>query len=94
MADGAELIAAERRRQVEEEGWTAEHDDAHDDGELARAGAAYAAFSYALWPWDRSWWRPEPGDDIRRLVKAGALIVAEIDRLQRARGQGNNDDDK
>jgi hypothetical protein len=38
------------------------------------------------WPiyWDRSWWKPSD-DPIRNLVKAGALIAAEIDRLQRAK---------
>lgn len=34
------------------------------------------------WPWDASWWKPSP-DPIANLVKAGALIAAEIDRLQR-----------
>lgn len=33
------------------------------------------------WPWDPSWWKPSP-DPIRNLVKAGALIAAEIDRLR------------
>ncbi len=46
-----------------------------------------------LWPWSRKWWKPGDyvelnqtpliADRIRELVKAGALIVAEIDRLQR-----------
>ena len=36
------------------------------------------------WPWDEEWWKPSP-DPIRNLVKAGALIAAEIDRLQRAK---------
>jgi hypothetical protein len=35
-------VAAERRRQIEVEGWTPEHDDAHRVGEMADAGAAYA----------------------------------------------------
>ena len=35
------------------------------------------------WPWDEEWWKPTPNDRIRELVKAGALIVAEIERLQR-----------
>lgn len=35
------------------------------------------------WPWEDSWWRPDE-DQIRNLVKAGALIAAEIDRLQRS----------
>jgi hypothetical protein len=92
-ADGIALIAAERRRQIEDEGWTPEHDDEHDNHELSEAAACYAlgvpaAVSPAngarvpLWPWDESWWKP--GDRVRDLVKAGALIAAEIDRLQRA----------
>jgi hypothetical protein len=40
---GAELIAGERQRQIEKEGWTADHDDEHKDGELAIAAACYAA---------------------------------------------------
>lgn len=36
------------------------------------------------WPWDAEWWNPSPDNRIRELVKAGALIAAEIDRLQRA----------
>lgn len=35
-----------------------------------------------LWPWDWSWWKPT--NRRRDLVKAGALIVAEIERLDRA----------
>lgn len=36
-----------------------------------------------LWPWDDSWWKPTKSKRIRELTKAGALIAAEIDRLQR-----------
>lgn len=39
---GVELIAMERLRQIQKEGWTAEHDDAHGQGELAAAAASYA----------------------------------------------------
>ncbi|MDR0474229.1 MAG: hypothetical protein LBH43_11230 [Treponema sp.] len=39
---GVERIATERKRQIESEGWSAEHDDSHDHGELARAAACYA----------------------------------------------------
>jgi len=38
-----------------------------------------------MWPWDGKWWKPTPDDPVRQLVKAGALIAAEIDRLQRLR---------
>ncbi len=41
----------------------------------------------ALWPWGHQWWKPKPNDRIRELVKAGALIAAEIDRLQRAKAR-------
>lgn len=34
------------------------------------------------WPWDEKWYKPSD-DPIRNLVRAGALIAAEIDRLQR-----------
>lgn len=87
-------IAAERRRQVEAEGWTPEHDDSHKDGELADAAACYAyhaglddknrehAGPPVLWPWAEDWWKPK--DRRRDLVRAAALIVAEIERLDRA----------
>lgn len=90
---GAERIAAERQRQIEVEGWTADHDAEHTDGELRYAAAWYARRamkgSHPMtnpvpdgWPWDPSWWKPS-ADPIRNLEKAGALIAAEIDRLER-----------
>ena len=36
------------------------------------------------WPWEPEWWKPTPKNRVRELVKAGALIAAEIDRLNRA----------
>ncbi len=36
-------VGLERLRQIQEEGWSAEHDDEHRDGELADAAACYAA---------------------------------------------------
>lgn len=36
----------------------------------------------SAWPWDDKWWKPT--DRRRDLVKAGALILAEIERLDRA----------
>jgi hypothetical protein len=97
---GAELIAAERERQIRSEGFTAPHDDKYICGELANAAAVYAmnpgfrdrrvtggcgteTVASELWSWDGEWWKPK-GGRIRQLVKAGALIAAEIDRLQRA----------
>ena len=40
--DGAALIAAERQRQIDAEGWTPEHDAEHGDDALACAAAVYA----------------------------------------------------
>lgn len=90
--NGVSLIAAERERQCFAEGWTAEHDDKHCHSELALAAVCYATprrlrnrFSMfsTVWPWDSEYWKPTPDDRIKELVKAGALIAAEIDRLQR-----------
>ena len=88
---GIELIAAERQRQVTEEGWTPEHDDQHEGNELLQAAVWYldngAVFDFGLtlppWPWEPDAWKPSD-DLIKQLTKAGALIAAEIDRLQRA----------
>jgi hypothetical protein len=91
---GIELIAAERERQVSVEGWTPEHDDKHDSGSLVAAAVTYALeatydgpsgkgqWFKKFWCFEDRWFKPS-GDKIRDLVKSGALIVAEIDRLQR-----------
>lgn len=107
-------VIAERRRQIEVEKWTPDHDDEWNmRRELASAAACYAlAASMSeygrhlnhedgnrgllrkwtpvegstllarLWPWDWRWWKPTT----RRadLVKAAALAIAEIERLDRA----------
>lgn len=94
---GVALISAERARQITQEGWTSEHDDDHDENELARAAASYAlpidsrphrnpnqrGRAPECWPFSQDWWKPSEHDRIKELVKAGALIAAEIDRLQR-----------
>ena len=102
MKTGIELIAEERQRQIEVEGWTKEHDAEHTNGSLALAAVCYAIpsesrrYSYCplrkervpdFWPWDKEWWKPCPENRIRELVKAGALIAAEIDRLQAKKGE-------
>ncbi len=101
METGVELIAAERTRQIEQEGWSLKRDIAiHEDDDLATAAACYALpakwrewkehgpscngndLLAKLWPWSFFWWKSTPEDRVRELVKAGALIAAEIDRLQ------------
>lgn len=86
---GALLIGAERERQIEDEGYTPEHDRAHSHSELLNAALAYLQIAPDIWPWDPAGFkpaRPFPHDTcdagcIRDLVKAGALVAAAIDRL-------------
>lgn len=89
-----EEVYSERRRQVDREGWAPQHDDEHDEGEMAFAAAAYATYqddpasNYVpgLWPWAAEWWKPTTRR--RNLIKAAALIIAEIERLDRLQGGG------
>lgn len=89
-------VARERDRQITKEGWSAEHDDAHSCGEMAAAAACYAlhaagerqdvteagdTFIPTYWPWSPEWWKPK--DKRRDLVRAAALLIAEIERLDR-----------
>lgn len=80
-------VQAERRRQVEAEGWTPEHDDLYCAAELPRAAAAYILNGAndeapAIWPFSAKWWKPR--DARSNYVRASALILAEIERLDRA----------
>ena len=87
MKSGIELISAERQRQITEEGWTSAHDDTHTSGDLPIAAACYAippgGLRALMWPFDFKWLKETPNDRVKELVKAGALIAAEIDRIQR-----------
>lgn len=85
-------VLAERQRQIEAEGWTLERDDEQMDGELALASSCYAQAGCgharlgrapSMWPWDISWWKPSQ-EKRRNLVKSAALLLAEIERLDRA----------
>lgn len=87
------MVFAERRRQVEEEGLSFEHDETVNyGGELAFAARCYLAYRAEgetrctphFWPWSGDWWKPgyrRPGGRSRDLVKAGALLLAEADRV-------------
>lgn len=89
-----EEISSERERQKSVEGWTESHDDQYKNQELARAAVSYACPNYlgsreedlcpGPWPWTREWWKPTSYR--RNLIKAAALIVAEIERIDRTGG--------
>lgn len=105
MKTGIELIAEERQRQIDVEGYSEQHDSQHKTSEFIYAAIAYIesakigvnclelgnndAFDIlvrkgqtgkAICPWGDGF---KPSTDIRDLVKAGALIAAAIDRLQK-----------
>lgn len=84
-------VLAERQRQQSAEGWTTEHDDDHSCGEMALAASSYAQYAHRKpiapaipfnWPWEPEWFKQQ--GPRRDLVKAGALILAEIERIDRA----------
>ncbi len=84
------LILKERARQLTAEKWSDIHDNAHKKGELSHAAQCYydavTLHSFEAnvdWPWEQKWWKPTSSR--KDLVKAGALIDAEIARLQRFR---------
>lgn len=103
LPEAALDVLAERQRQISAEGWTPEHDDEHDDGCLARAAASYALMAASrasnhpgivqmltqmaaqAWPWEPAWFKPSTSS--RDLVKAGALVLAERERMDRAGGE-------
>lgn len=120
MKTGIELITNERIRQIKVEGWSAEHDKQHTEGELALVAICYAMpirlyqfekgltgfhFIDPFPDWNRKWDKryyygenrtnpgnalPDPAtytqeERIDLLIKAGALLAAEIDRLQKVK---------
>lgn len=91
----AEEIRLERHRQIVEEGFSPKHDERHAPSDFAMAAAAYCASAEArlgpspnigticamLWPWDEASFKPK--DPRRDLVRAAALVMAAIERLDR-----------
>jgi hypothetical protein len=94
----AREVLTERVRQIMVEGYTAEQDDQYTTGQLADAASAYAVWAHiwnlpgaecthtpALWPWAPETWKPQ--SQRQMLIKAGALILAELERLDRQQAQ-------
>lgn len=106
MKDYLAEIKNERDRQINAEGWSKNHDDSHINGELALAAACYASskpiyiaqyskmsnmtrFNEA-WPWDTEWDKRDKHSRERQLIIAAALIIAELERLDRLNNNNNN----
>ncbi|MAO64286.1 MAG: hypothetical protein CL666_04745 [Balneola sp.] len=97
MEKAIELVIAERKRQIEKEGWSIEHDDNHTRHELACAGAYYAVPQIVrnhlddslihLWPWEEEAFKPTPGNRLRELTKATSLLIAEMERIIREKNK-------
>ena len=101
VTQAAQDVIAERKRQINK-GWDFEHDDEHVNDEIAALACFYAMPPEARdWPSEAAGYGPTFGEAIvpygwfarggnRRhdLVKAGALILAEIERLDRAETKG------
>lgn len=90
LTQAVQDVLAERRRQIEVEGWTPKHDDEHGWGDLADAAACYISGSpywstrdkHQRWPWELAWWKPK--DRRTNLVRSAALLMAEVERMDRA----------
>lgn len=95
---GTELIAAERERQISQEGWTPEHDDSHKGGCLARAACAYAMptgvavtfrggsdadIDFGLMVWPRHFW-PWANDEFKRSMVGPITQACRIVELTKA----------
>lgn len=98
-----QAVIAERFRQIEQEGWSFDHDDQHAHGELATAGAAYALIAERhivdsvdvvthpreFMPAFWPWTDNwwKPTGFRRDLVKSCALIIADGEKFDRSRGR-------
>lgn len=97
-------VFAERKRQIDQEHYSHEHDDEYDQNELIRAASSYLSHVIGrgwvfketcpetyqdeeapdLWPWDLDFWKPK--NPRRDLVRAAALLIAEIEKIDRSTG--------
>ncbi len=96
LSNAVQSVIAERQRHQSAEGWTPEHDDQYSKSQLLWASSCYVLNAIHPfnripfdWPWTPEWWKPT--NPRRDLVKAGALILAELERIDRAAGIGKGE---
>lgn len=76
-------VIAERRRRIDQEGYTPHYDDLHVQGEIAQAAVDFLSAEQILAA-ESSWARHKAKHSRRRqLVIGTALALAEIERLDR-----------
>lgn len=82
-------VIAERRRQVERLNYTHQQDDGYVFDELPRAAVCYILAHTdvppkevaGIWPWSMDHWKPKtPRENV---VRAIALLIAEVERMDR-----------
>lgn len=101
-SDAARDVLGERRRQIDVKGFSADRDDMYDPGFLVSAAAAYLLYAAdalnpfsqgdggfseeppAIWSFGRTWWKPVCPRSAMK--KAAALVIAEMERLDRDPG--------
>lgn len=88
-------VINERKRQLNAEGYSTAADDGYVHGELAAAAAVYAMTAVVtlhdndpttyeapdIWPWAEEAFKPKSQRE--DLVRAAALLIAEIERIDR-----------
>lgn len=84
----AVAVVNERQRQVTQKRYTTDRDDQYTGGELALAAASYALAAVGrldeakqVWPWGE--YPIKAKSPVAGLVKSGALVIAELERLAR-----------
>ena len=82
---GIDLVKEEREKQINKHGYTTVHDRHHPNKAVLYGALAYlnsAIYSPTVgiedWPFKEESFKPE--GDIKNLVKAAAMIIAEIDK--------------
>lgn len=93
ISPGAALAVRERKRQIEEKGYSAKHDSAWKAGQLLRGAECYfltddqrrwvtprGGNAPGKWPFVNDTFKPT-GDRLHDLAKGVAMAIAEMDRI-------------
>ncbi|MGJ1424535.1 hypothetical protein ACR79B_11120 [Sphingobacterium spiritivorum] len=80
---GIELIAQERKEQITKHKFSSENDAIYTEEQLRKAAASIIIHDHAIFPWSPEYYlHIMEKTEVEQLTIAGALIAAEIDRIQ------------